>query len=66
MKAPAAAKLLDRFLRAANASAFAEAIGVHRSYVCHLRKGRQRPSLDVAQSIERETHGEVPVAAWVR
>jgi transcriptional regulator with XRE-family HTH domain len=30
-------------------------IGCHSSYVTHIRKGRRRPSLEIAAAIARET-----------
>lgn len=38
---------------------FAEKIGVERSTVTYLRKGRSRPSLKVMERIAVATHGKV-------
>lgn len=44
---------------------FGEKINRDRSMVSKLRRGRVRPTLDLAAVIERETAGAVPMAAWV-
>lgn len=42
----------------------AEAVGVSRSYLCDIRKGRSRPSKELAQRISEITG--VPVASLMR
>lgn len=37
----------------------ADIIGVHRSYICHIRTGRRIPSPNVALAIEKATSGKV-------
>ncbi|RWR49429.1 XRE family transcriptional regulator [Sinirhodobacter ferrireducens] len=46
-------------------AAFAERIGISRSYLSEILSGKRRHSLVLAVSIERETCGEVPTASWV-
>jgi ribosome-binding protein aMBF1 (putative translation factor) len=48
-----------------NDADFAPRIGRDRSMVNKLRRGRARPTLELAAMIERETGGEVPMASWV-
>jgi transcriptional regulator with XRE-family HTH domain len=44
---------------------FAPRIGRDRSMVSKLRRGIVRPTLDLAATIEAETHGEVPMRSWL-
>jgi ribosome-binding protein aMBF1 (putative translation factor) len=48
-----------------NDADLAALIGRDRSMVNKLRRGRARPTLDLAAAIERETKGAVPMNAWV-
>jgi transcriptional regulator with XRE-family HTH domain len=60
---------LDTYLRRAetkSARQVAKEAGVTSPYVTDLRYGRRRPSLAVAEAIERATGGEVRVASWGR
>lgn len=59
--------LLDRWLKrnVPNISAWARELGVEPSYVCHLRRRRRKPSLEVAFRIEDVTRNEVPARSWV-
>ena len=44
---------------------FAVAIGRDRSIVSKIRRGVNRPTLDLAAVIEAETKGAVPMQAWI-
>lgn len=44
---------------------FAPLIGRDRSMVSKLRRGIVRPTLDLADAIERETGGAVPIRSWL-
>jgi hypothetical protein len=44
---------------------FGPLIGRDRSMVSKLRRGIVRPSIDLADVIERVTGGAVPLKAWV-
>lgn len=44
---------------------FAPLIGRDRSMVNKLRHGRLRPTLDLADAIERATDGNVPIRSWL-
>lgn len=44
---------------------FAAMIDKDRSLVNKLRRGKVRPTLDVAAEIETKTNGAVPMQAWV-
>jgi len=46
-------------------AAFAEKIGISRSYLSEILSGKRRPGLVLAVSIERETCGAVPASSWV-
>jgi transcriptional regulator with XRE-family HTH domain len=46
-------------------TAWADRIGVSRSYMSNLLNGKKRPSLEVAVRIERETGGLIPASSWV-
>ena len=63
-KIPMGAKLLHKWLQSRTVTEWAQTVGITDSYACHLRKGRKRPSIEVALRIERATEGAVPVAAW--
>jgi len=58
---------LDAYLKARNIpdSEFAPLIGRDRSMVSKLRHGRLRPTLDLADAIERATSGVVPIRSWL-
>ncbi len=58
---------LDIYLREREVSEsdFGDLIGRDRSMVNKLRRGRLRPTLDLAASIERVTGGAVPIKSWV-
>lgn len=43
---------------------FAELIDKDRTLVNRLRRGKVRPTLDMALAIERVTGGAVPMQAW--
>lgn len=45
-------------------SAFAEQLGVSRSYLSELVGGSKRPSLNLAFAIERLTEGAVKASDW--
>lgn len=65
-KIPLGAKLLNKFLADRVAAQWAITAEIEESYLCHLRKGRRRPSIQVAARIERASGGAVPVAAWAQ
>jgi hypothetical protein len=44
--------------------AWAERFGISRPYLYSLLEGTRYPSLAVAQRIEKETGGAVPLTAW--
>jgi len=46
-------------------SAWAERLGISRSYLYFLENGHKSPSLALAVRIERETGGAVPATSWV-
>ena len=46
-------------------TAWAERLGVSKSYLSDLLNGNRQPSLDVAVRIERLTNGAVPAASWI-
>jgi DNA-binding transcriptional regulator YdaS (Cro superfamily) len=48
-----------------NRSAWADRLGVSRSYLSDLLNGNKRPSLDLAVQIERATGGAVPATSWI-
>lgn len=56
------AYLTDRKIKDAD---FAPLIGRDRSMVSKLRRGIVRPTIDLADAIERATDGAVPMKAWV-
>ncbi len=58
---------LDAYLKDRNIADrdFAPLIGRDRSMVSKLRHGRLRPTLDLADAIERATDGAVPIRAWL-
>jgi transcriptional regulator with XRE-family HTH domain len=43
---------------------FAKAIGVSSVSVWRFKTGRNRPSLNTALKIEKETGGRVPTSSW--
>lgn len=45
-------------------SAWADKIGVTRSYLSDILNGKKTPSLKVAVTIERMTGGEVKAVSW--
>ncbi len=47
-----------------SASEFSASVGIHRSYISHLRTGRRYPSLRVASLIAEATGGTVTYADW--
>jgi DNA-binding transcriptional regulator YdaS (Cro superfamily) len=47
-----------------SASEFSASVGIHCSYVSHLRAGRRFPSLRVASLISEATGGMVSYADW--
>ncbi len=46
-------------------SAFAEEIGISRSYLSEILSGNRRPSLELAVAIERKTSGAVLASSWI-
>ncbi|MGJ8561705.1 MAG: helix-turn-helix domain-containing protein [Litorimonas sp.] len=48
-----------------NRSAWAEALGISRSYLSEILNGNRRPSLELAVSIERKTCGAVSAVSWI-
>lgn len=58
---------LDAYLKSAAIldADFAPMIGRDRSMVSKLRRGRVRPTLDLADAIERATAGQVPIRSWL-
>lgn len=59
--------VLDAYLKRKETSdaEFAPLIGRDRSMVSKLRRGLVRPTLDLADVIEKVTGGEVPIRAWL-
>lgn len=45
---------------------FAARVGRDRSMISKVRRGRTRPTLDLAALIETETGGAVPMQAWAQ
>jgi transcriptional regulator with XRE-family HTH domain len=43
---------------------FAQRVGVGQPTISRLARGTQRPRVDVAVRIERESGGKVPVHSW--
>jgi transcriptional regulator with XRE-family HTH domain len=41
-----------------------EQLGLDRTHISRLRRGKRKPSLQTALKIARETEGEIPVEAW--
>lgn len=48
-----------------NRAAWADRLGVSRSYLSDLLNGNKTPSLDLAVQIERATNGAVAASSWI-
>ena len=45
-------------------TAFAERLGVSKSYLSQILSGKREPSRDMIQRIDKATDGRVPPAVW--
>lgn len=63
---PAAASRLEQWIAANDLpyAAFARALGVTYGTLKNWRRGRTRPSVDMAKTIEVRTAGAVPWTSW--
>jgi DNA-binding transcriptional regulator YdaS (Cro superfamily) len=59
--------MFSEFIRTSgqNRSAWADRLGVSRSYLSDLLNGNKTPSLELAVQIERATGGAVPASSWI-
>lgn len=49
----------------ATRSAWADRLGISKSFLSDLLNGNRTPSLELAVRIERMTEGAVPAACWI-
>jgi DNA-binding XRE family transcriptional regulator len=43
---------------------FAKSVGCHRTRINRIKRGKAKPSLDLAIKIERITEGEIPASSF--
>lgn len=46
-------------------SAWADRLGISKSFLSELLNGNRTPSLDLAVRIERMTDGAIPASCWI-